>query len=64
MLSLMGQVMWVWGPVTQFALDLKGIDSSGKGSCDIMELIARNGARQRIPARPQSLVFTACLSSN
>ena len=25
------EVMWVWGPVTQFALDLKGIDSSGRG---------------------------------
>jgi hypothetical protein len=39
--------MWVWGPVTQFALDLKGIDSSGTGGGDIMELIVRIGARRR-----------------
>ena len=34
-------VMWVWGPVTQFSLDLSGIDSAGAGAGDIMELIVR-----------------------
>jgi len=41
------EVMWKWGPVTQFALDLRGIDSTGQGSGDLMELIVRLGARDR-----------------
>ena len=41
------EVMWVWGPVTQFALSLEGIDASGKGGGDIMELIVRTDARRR-----------------
>jgi hypothetical protein len=47
MLKKQCEVMWVWGPVTQFALDLKGIDSSGTGGGDVMELIVRIGARRR-----------------
>jgi len=39
--------MWVWGPVTQFALDLSGIDSVGGGGGDIMELIVRVDASTR-----------------
>lgn len=41
------EVMWVWGPVTQFALSLQGIDAAGKGGGDIMELIVRTDARRR-----------------
>jgi len=41
------KVNWVWGPVTEWWMDLKGIDSSGTGSGDIMELIVRIGARRR-----------------
>lgn len=41
------QVMWVWGPVTQFSLDLSGIDSAGAGGGDIMELIVRVDASAR-----------------
>ena len=41
------EVMWEWGPVTQFALDLTGIDSAGIGGGDIMELIVRTSAKRR-----------------
>ena len=41
------EVMWVWGPVTQYALSLEGVDSAGRGSGDVMELIVRIGARRR-----------------
>lgn len=37
-------VLWKWGPVTQYSIPLEGIDSSGAGGGDIMELIARVGA--------------------
>ena len=40
-------VEWVWGPVTQFSLDLEGVESAGKGGGDIMELIVRTGASKR-----------------
>ena len=43
-------VEWVWGPVTQFALDLEGVDSAGKGGGDIMELIVRTGASRQTNA--------------
>ena len=35
------------GPVTSFLLDLEGIDSSGKGGGDIMELIVRDRANRK-----------------
>jgi hypothetical protein len=41
------EILWVWGPVTQFQLDLKNIDSAGKGGGDIMELITRMDATKR-----------------
>ena len=41
------EIEWVWGPVTQYALSLEGIDSSGTGGGDIMELIVTVGAHQR-----------------
>ena len=44
MLKKQCRVMWVWGPVTQFSLNLEGIDSARVGGGDIMELIARIGA--------------------
>lgn len=37
-------ILWIWGPVTQYSLDLKNIDSAGEGGGDIMELVARNDA--------------------
>jgi hypothetical protein len=40
-------IEWVWGPVTSFLLDLNGIDSSGAGGGDIMELIVRVQASRR-----------------
>jgi len=40
------EVMWEWGPVSQFALDLAGIDSSGSGGGDLMELVVAAGAKQ------------------
>ena len=38
------EIEWVWGPVTQFSLNLKGIDSGGEGGGDIMELVTRMDA--------------------
>ena len=40
-------VLWVWGPVTNHALDLSGVDSSMAGGGDIMDLIVRDDASLR-----------------
>ena len=40
------EVLWIWGPVTQFSINLKGVDSAGSGGGDVMELIGRLGARR------------------
>lgn len=40
-------VEWIWGPVTQFSLSLRGIDSAGAGGGDIMELITRMDAQRK-----------------
>ena len=37
-------ILWIWGPVTQHSMNLRGIDSAGDGGGDIMELVARNDA--------------------
>lgn len=37
-------ILWIWGPVTQFSMNLQGIDSAGEGGGDIMELVAREDA--------------------
>ena len=34
-------VLWVWGPVTQYSINLIGVDSAGVGSGDVMELVGR-----------------------
>ena len=39
-------VLWVWGPVTQHSINLRGIDSAGDGGGDIMELVARIDAEK------------------
>jgi hypothetical protein len=44
------QVLWVWGPVTQFSMSLNGVDSAGAGGGDIMELIVRIVRNSRSPA--------------
>ena len=31
-------ILWVWGPVTQYQISLDGIDSSGRGAADVMEV--------------------------
>jgi hypothetical protein len=36
-----------WGPLTQFKLDLEGIDSVGGGANDVMEVVGRVDACQR-----------------
>ena len=33
------EVVWSWGPATQYQLDLDGIDSSGESFCDVMEIV-------------------------
>jgi hypothetical protein len=40
-------VEWIWGPVTQFSLSLGGVDSTGEGGGDIMDLIVRPDASKR-----------------
>ena len=47
MLRSQAEVVWTWGPVTQYSLNLKEIDSANVGSGDIMELIVRHGATKR-----------------
>jgi hypothetical protein len=37
-------VLWKWGPVAAYELDLSGIDSSGDGAADVMEIVARRDA--------------------
>jgi hypothetical protein len=34
-------VLWKWGPVTQYEIDLDGVDSAGDTECDVMEIIGR-----------------------
>ena len=37
-------ILWVWGPVTQYQIQLEGIDSSGDGASDVMEILIREDA--------------------
>ncbi len=39
-------IVWVWGPVTAYSMDLDNIDSAGDGGTDMMELVARLDAEQ------------------
>ena len=39
------RTVWKWGPVTQYEIDLEGIDSAGEGGNDLMELIGSSEAR-------------------
>ena len=55
------EVEWVWGPVTQFSLDLVGVDSAGKGGGDIMELIVRDRGSPHAQLTVPALVPTAHL---
>ena len=34
-------ILWKWGPVTQYEIDLQGVDSAGDAECDVMEVIGR-----------------------
>lgn len=38
------KMLWKWGPVTAYSLNLEGIDSSGDGAADVMEVIGRQSA--------------------
>ena len=38
------KTLWVWGPVTQYQISLDGIDSSGRGASNVMEVLARSDA--------------------
>ena len=35
------EVVWKWGPITQYKIPLLGIDSAGGGGNDVMEIIGR-----------------------
>lgn len=37
-------ILWTWGPVTQYQINLDGIDSSGEGASDVMEILTREDA--------------------
>jgi hypothetical protein len=43
--------LWVWGPITQHSIDLRGIDSVGDGGSDMLELVARLGASRGTQVR-------------
>ena len=43
-------IMWRWGPVTQYMLDLTGVDSSGTGVSDCMELVGNVDAGEKTKA--------------
>lgn len=47
------KMLWKWGPITAYSLDLEGIDSSGDGAADVMEIIGR----QRSSRVTQSLIL-------
>ena len=38
------RTVWKWGPVTQYEIDLEGIDSAGEGGNDLMELVGSSEA--------------------
>ena len=38
------RIMWKWGPVTQYSIDLAALDSAGEGCGNVMELIANRNA--------------------
>ena len=38
------KVLWKWGPLSAYQLSLEGVDSSGSGAADIMEILARQDA--------------------
>ena len=40
-LRTQSECAWVWGPVSQWYLDLRGIDSVGDTGNDVMEIVAR-----------------------
>mmetsp|Transcript_379 Transcript_379/g.683 ORF Transcript_379/g.683 Transcript_379/m.683 type:complete len:945 (+) Transcript_379:16-2850(+) len=37
-------ILWRWGPVTKYEINLAGIDSAGEGGCDVMEIVGKLGA--------------------
>ena len=41
------QVLWAWGPVTQYQIALHGIDSIGNSNNDVMDLIIRHDASEK-----------------
>ena len=40
------RVLWKWGPVTQYEMDLRGVDSAFGGANDLMELVGHLDAAQ------------------
>jgi len=49
------RILWTWGPVTQYQIELDGIDSSGEGAADVMEIITREDA----PLETQEFILDA-----
>ena len=41
------EVVWKWGPITQYKIVLDGVDSTGGGGNDIMEIIGRLDASKQ-----------------
>ena len=41
MLRKQTNVLWKWGPVTAYEINLDGVDSAGDAECDVMEIIGR-----------------------
>ena len=40
------RTLWKWGPVTQYEMDLRGVDSAGGSANDLMELVGHIDAAQ------------------
>jgi hypothetical protein len=45
------QIEWKWGPVTQYRLDLDGVDSQGESGGDVMEIIGMTDSLQATQVR-------------
>ena len=56
LLDRRSSIVWKWGPLTMFKLDLHTIDSVGGGANDVMEVVARIDAGHRT----QEMLLDSC----
>lgn len=51
------KTVWKWGGAALYEISLRGIDSSGKGGCDVMEICCEPDARPTTKALLRDDVF-------